>query len=294
MAILLWFLTKFSNEIKANVEASIHYVNVPEEVILSEKNPKQFSMDLSANGFQMLLYAVKDAVLEIDVGEYYTSGMTEINLSQAELTGIAKRQLGVINVENVSLSPLKIQLDKSVQKKVPIFFNGTISCEEGFRIVSGIRLEPDSIMISGPSELISVLDSIGTKKVTKKNIEESFVETLALQTPSSNKVLLSETSTTLKVAVAEFTQKQVSVPVQLVNVPDDLKLRLIPDNIMVKFEVAVKDFNTIEASHFQVVCDFNEKITEGHFMIPKIVQKPDTIFRVDLATKKVEYLIFKQ
>ncbi len=294
MAILLWFLTKFSDEIKANVEADIRYINVPEEVLLSEKNPKHFSMDLSANGFQMLLYAVKDAVLEINVGEYYTNGSNEISLSQAEVAGIVKRQLGVSNVDNISLSPLKIYLDKSVQKMVPIRFNGSINCKEGFRLVSGIQLMPDSILLNGPSEVIAKIDSVVTKKVSKKNIEESFEEIIDLQNPDASKVILSATSTQLNVNVEEFTQKQVTVPIQLVNVPKDAKIRLLPENITVKFDVAVKDFNTIEASHFQVVCDFNDKITEGHFMIPKIVQKPEAVFRVDLETKKVEYLIFKK
>ena len=161
-------------------------------------------------------------------------------------------------------------------------------------MISGIRLQPDSILLNGPSELISQIDSIGTKKVTKKNIEESFEEEVGIQVPNSSKVLLNSTFAIIQVEVEEFTQKQVTVPIQLVNVPSDVKLRLIPENITVKFEVAVKDFNTIEASHFQVVCDFDEKITEGHFMIPKIVQKPEEVFRVDLTTKKVEYLIFKQ
>lgn len=293
MAVLLWFLTKFSNEIKANVEADIQYVNVPEEVLLSEKNPKHFSMDLSANGFQMLLYAVKDAVLEIDVGEYYSQGMTQIEITQLELSGIIKRQLGVANVENLSLSPLRIYLDKSIQKKVPIRFNGNIACKEGFRMLSGIQLTPDSVVINGPSEVIAEIDSISTSKFTKKNVEESFVQELELTSPNTSKVLLSTQLATLQIEVEEFTQKEVQVPIQLVNVPKDVKLKLLPENVIVKFEVAVKDFNTVDAARFQVVCDYEDRISEGHFMIPKIVTKPDNIFRVLLETKKVEYLIFK-
>lgn len=293
MAILLWFLTKFSNEIKANIEAEIQYVNVPEEVLLSENNPKQFSMDLSANGYKMLLYAVKDAVLEIDISAYYTSGINEITISQAELSGLVKRQLGVGNVENVSLSPLKIQLDKSIQKKVAVFFNGSLNYKDGYKSVGGIQLEPDTVLLRGPSEIISEIDTILTKSFSRKNIEESFSQNLDLLPPASKKVKMEPNVVTVSLEVAEFTQKQVNVPIQLKNVPEDINLRLIPENVMVKFEVAVDDFNTIDSTHFQVICDFDDKISEGNFMIPKIVSKPDNVYRVDLDTKKVEYLIFK-
>lgn len=293
MAILLWFLTKFSNEIKANIEAEIRYVNVPEEVLLSENNPKQFSMDLSANGYKMLLYALKDAVLELDIGAYYTGGINEIIISQAELSGLVKRQLGVANVENVSLSPLKIHLDKSIQKKVAVFFNGSLNYKDGYKSVDGVQLEPDTVLLRGPSEIIAEIDTILTKKFSKKNIEESFSQNLDLLPPASKKIRMEPSMVSISLEVAEFTQKQVNVPINLKNVPENIKLRLIPENIIVKFEVAVDDFNSIDATHFQVICDFEDKITEGNFMIPKIVSKPENVFRVDLETKKVEYLIFK-
>ena len=262
-------------------------------MLLSEKNPNHFSMDLSSNGYKMLLYALKDAVVELDITEYYIAGNNEIIISQTELAGIVKRQLGVTSVENVSLSPLKIQLDKSVQKKVGVVFKGALNFKDGFKSLKGIELEPDTILLNGPSEIIAEIDTVYTSNFSRKNIEESISENLALIKPPSDKITMTPESVKMSLEVQEFTQKQVIVPVQLANVPKEIKLKLIPENVTVKFEVAVENFNKIDATHFQVVCDFAEKISEGYFMIPKIITKPDDVFRVDLDTKKVEYLIFK-
>ena len=101
-------------------------------------------------------------------------------------------------------------------------------------MTSGILIQPDSVVLKGPSELLSAIDSIGTKKITKKNIEESFEEEIGIQAPDSPKVMLSSRSAIMQVAVEEFTQKQITVPVQLINAPSDSQLRLIPENIIVK------------------------------------------------------------
>lgn len=293
MAVILWFLTKFSGEIKVNVQADILYQDIPETVLLSNQNEKHLTMDVTANGFQMLLYALRDAQLPIAITPYYQEGDSIVHLSELELAGIVKRQLGVGQVANISPATLQIRLDRSVQKKVPIRLSGKLGYKEGYRSLNGPILIPDSVVLHGPSELVKTLDSISTQTFNRKNIDASFQEELTLDLPNDSRLQVHPKAIVIQLDVAEFSQKTVQVPIQLINVPENTNVKMIPEVIQLKFEVTVEDFNNVDASSFQVVCDFSDKISEGHFMIPRITYKPKEVFRVELETKKVEYLIFK-
>lgn len=293
LAILLWFLTKFSKETRALVTLDLTYINIPEASILSEKNPNEISMSLVSNGFEILLYALKDAHLNVDLSKYRVDSNHQIHISSSELETLVKNQLNVSSTGNYSLNELIVLLDKSIQKKIPAVFDGEITFKDGFRSLNHLLLTPDSITVSGPSELIETIDSMPTQKLTLRDIENSVSKSLKLKAPLDSKISWSPREVTLQLDVEEFTQKSLVIPIELINLPEGLSVQLIPNEIRVNFEVSLSNFNNINASNFRLVCDFSEKITEGNFMIPKMVYQPKEIFRAELETKKVEYLIFK-
>jgi len=293
MAILLWFLTKFSNNIASRVQIHLKYVNVPAQIMVAENNTSHLSLDISANGFQMLKYAVKSPEVAINVSQYYRQGLTSIEISETELSAIIKSELGAVSIEDLNAGHLKIYLDQTIQKKVPVVLNGQITFKDGYRAQEGVVLTPDSINIVGPSEIVNNYDSVLTKEFSKKNVHESFAQRLNILMPKKQNVVFESTEVGITVNVQEFSQKMVTVPVQLVNVPSGVEIKLIPETVELQFEVAVAQFNDIDATNFQVVCDYNDRITEGSFMIPKIIFRPKGVFRVEMKNKKIEYLIFK-
>ena len=60
-----------------------------------------------------------------------------------------------ISVKNVSVNELMIELDIIVNKKVPVITKTDITFQDGFKAVGAIRVEPDSVLISGPSQVIN-------------------------------------------------------------------------------------------------------------------------------------------
>ncbi|HPF11927.1 MAG TPA: CdaR family protein [Flavobacteriaceae bacterium] len=292
LAVVFWFLTKFSKETKTTLVAAIAYTNVPSNTVISQRNSKDITFDITANGFQLLYYAIKEATIHVDVSKYLATDSTKVIIQHAELTNLIKKELGASTVENLSKETLSVFLDKTTKKKVPVVFEGGLTYKEGFRALNGAEIVPDSVEVEGPSETISNIHSISTKSFSKKKLDEDFSTSIHLIAPDPA-IKLYPSSVELKVRIAEFTQKQISVPIETINLPDDMEIKILPETISLTFEVSVHEFNKILAHDFRVVCDFSEKITEGNFMIPKVVSQPKSIFNITFEPKKVEYLIFK-
>ncbi len=293
LAIIFWFLTKFSKETRSLVTVDLQYINVPSSAILSEKNQKEMKISVVSNGFEILIYALKDARLSIDLSKYRVDANNQIHIAPTEIEALVKDQLDVSSVGNFSTKELVVYLDKTIRKKVPVVLDGVITYKDGFRALEGLQISPDSTIIIGPSEVTAKIDTVFTEKLLLRDLEQSISKSIKLRLPEKHQIILEPKEVSFQLNVEEFTQKSLVIPIDLINLPDSLSVKLIPNEITVNFEVSISNFNNINASNFRLVCDFSEKITEGNLMIPKLVYEPKGIFRVELETKKVEYLIFK-
>lgn len=294
LALVFWALTKFSKESTAAIQAKLDFTNIPTSVSISEENLNYLNFDVTANGFQFLSYKLNEPTIQIDVSKYYTEGDSVVVLSNSELNTEVSAQIDKnTRLYNVSIDELAIRLDHIISKKVPVIFNAQLNFKEGFRSTSAATIEPDSVLVSGPSEALGSIMGIHSEAFSQDNVSETIETTVNLVHPEPSDLKIQTREIRVKVPVEEFTQKQVLVPVEVVNVPADVTLKLLPDKVNVRFEVSVSRFNAISANDFQMVCDYAEKTLAESFMIPKLVQQPDGIHHLELDTKKIEYLIFK-
>ena len=77
------------------------------------------------------------------------------------------------------------------------------------------------------------------------------------------------------------------------NLPSDLSIRLVPENVTIRFDVAMEDYNNIAAINFLLMCDFDKKNDQEDFMIPHLIKQPESIINLEIQENKINYLIFK-
>lgn len=294
LAILFWVLTKFSREYTATVDATIIYKSIPNETLLTENNPEELSFDLTTNGFEFLYYKLKNPTVTIQISDYYQKGNKTVTLSDAQLTSLISSQLDKnLTVKNVSIDTLKINLELLVSKKVPVFSKAEIDYREGFMSLETLQIKPDSVQVSGPLEVINAIDSIPTISKKYTGIDSNFSETIKIETPDATSVSITPETVLISLNVQEFTQKEITLPIQIINLPPETIVKLIPKVTKVTFNVPIKSYNTISEKDFRITCDFSKRNRTENFMLVQFSKKPDGIRDIELKDKKIDFLIFK-
>ncbi len=294
LALVFWVLTKFSEESTAFVNSNLAFTNLPNSVSIAPETSSEVAFTIAANGFQLLSYKLKAPTITIDLSKYYNAGDTLVSISDSELIKIISTQIdNNSGVRNLSVDRLKVYLDVIVSKKVPVNLVSDITFKEGYKLVGAIILKPDSILVSGPSTAVSEVSSITSEIFVLRNISEPTEASVGLLIPKNSNITLSQSMVELQVEVAEFTQKRMTIPVEVINVPADVTLKLIPESIIISFDVSVNGFSNISERDFRIVCDFATRSIEEPIMVPKLIQQPDGLEHFEWSTKKIEYLIFK-
>jgi len=294
LATIFWVLTKFSREFTSRMEAKIEYKNIPETAALADENLKSITFDLTANGFEILFYKFKKPTVVVPVSEYYSKEKEDFTISKNELMQmVASNFNSNLDVKNLSTETLNVHLDPIVLKRVKVLAKTAISFKKGFKPIDSIQVVPDSITLAGPSGSLEKINTVATELVTLENVEASISETAKIIWPSEEMAYAKPEKVVIKMAVAEFSQGKVTLPIEVVNQPPELEIKLVPNTVTISFDVSVAEFATVAKEDFRVVCDYSKRNAEENFMLPKLEKKPGNIINIAFEPKKIDFFIFK-
>lgn len=294
LATLFWALTKFSRQYTATATATIRYLNAPESTQVKDNSPEGIDFNLTTSGFEFLYYKFKRPIVNINLRNFHKKGSKEIVISKYELIGILSSQLKAdIAIRNLRNDEITIGLDPLIRKQVVIKANTKFTYKDGFRSLDSLKIEPDSVVLSGPASYLNEIDFVTTGLLSKDNIDKTFSQLVSIIGAKNAKVSIDPMKVNISLSVAEFSQKKVIVPIELINVPQGTIVKLIPKEVMVIFTVSVNDFKYVTANDFKLVCDFDKRNRNEDYIFISLEEYPLGIYNTELSAKKIDYLIFK-
>ena len=97
----------------------------------------------------------------------------------------------------------------------------------------------------------------------------------------------------IKAEIERFTEGSINVPVNIINIPDGVKLKYYPKEVSVLYYTSLSNFKLISSSSFIIECDYSKLHSEATYLVPKIVQQPDIVKNVRLNEKQIEFILIQ-
>jgi hypothetical protein len=93
--------------------------------------------------------------------------------------------------------------------------------------------------------------------------------------------------------VEEYTEKQLSVPITVNNLPEGVQVNLFPAQVKVSFMIGLSQFAKVSPQDFKASVSYEDLQNNLDYLPVKIEKKPSHLESVNYLPKKVEYLIEK-
>ncbi|PNQ72677.1 hypothetical protein C1T31_11075 [Hanstruepera neustonica] len=285
-------LTKLSRSYTNTIAFHINKLNVPEEYVLFD-NDRVLNVSLKTQGFNLLKYYVGTPVIDIDFSKNIVKNDScYIWNSSVGYSDIIAQFDKNVEVTNINPDTLKFKYDINATKKVPIIVNHKLNFSLGYDLIESFKLQPDSIRIIGPEMLISEISSIQTDTILLKDIKKDIQVKISLKLPESKEELkFSNTHTNVTAQVGKFTEGNLKIPVQVMNVPDSLNIKYFPKFVNVSYYTSLQNFNNISRDDFKVECNFADLSESQPFLRPIVVKSPKTVKNVRVGQQQIDYII---
>ena len=147
---------------------------------------------------------------------------------------------------------------------------------------------------SGAIDVIDNVSYVVAQPLALKGINKTEkVRVLLYHDKKRGKIEYSTEKIDVTIRVQKFTEASVELPILVENLPAGYSLKMFPDKVQVKYNVAFDNYEKINASGFRAIIDFS-KIQEGDNKVKvQLVEFPEEIRAVKLNPEKVEYIIKK-
>lgn len=291
---LLWFLTAMNEYYSQTIRIKTHFLNIPENQVFANTLPGNLKLEVNATGWDLLAYALKPDSQEVnlDLGPYANRKY----MLSGRLRDIIKPQLThSFTINDIMPDTIYLERVNRSTKKVPLHLSFNLNMKPQIGLSRKIIYNPDSIEISGPSEVIANVTSISSKSINYE-VGESISKILYLKEPFGKNVSFLQKKISIQIKVDRLTENKMTIPVKFINESRNTKIRLLPEVVEVTYSVPVSLFNQINEDEFEVVVDAKkpqENILQNKTSPLKLylIRKPEFCYRVSINPQFVNYII---
>ena len=288
----LWLMIKLSGNYTTQTVFKVQFEEVPADKWISS-DEQSVKMSLNTDGFHTLRYkmireanrcvsvAMDEVPYRLESGNTYSLGSQYVAEKVAERIGI--------NATDITMNDAKVYftMDLLKSKVVPVVLRSDIKTQRQYDLYGIPMLDPASVTIFGPEEVVDTVKSVKTMMLTKVNVNQDFNEILPLDL-LDGQIRSNVKEVKADIRVEKYTEMNIEVPVR---VDGNVKMRFFPETMSVKCLVAIKDYASITPDDFTVSVDMAQLDALQPLLDIRLVSWPQYVQVLSARPDKVEYLI---
>ena len=292
LSLLFWIITKLSNTYSSSVEFEINFVDIPPLVVLEQDVVSKMKVDITASGFQLLVYHFfKDDINVSIENADYGGNLAEIDLMDQKFS-LQKQLYQNAILNRVSPPQLNFSFGKLKRLKIPVIPPDEINFKPGYDQAGEWVIEPDSVWVYGTSKKVNALNGLSIQPLSQETVDNNIEEKVKLL--PIDQIRFETESVLIKTSVKRFTEKSIDAFINIKNLPDSLSIKLFPQSLKVTFLVLVDKAESISAADFKFSCDYGQAQSKEQNSLEVFMEmKPEGVSKVRWKPKKVDYLIRK-
>ena len=287
-----WFLVKLSENYVTQTSFRLFLVEAPADKWVSSEG-QSVKMSLNIDGFHTLRYKMirepnrvvsiplDEVPYRLENGNTYSFSSQYVAEKLAENLGIAAADI-TMNDDKVYFT-----MDALKSKVVPVVLQSDIKTLRQYDLYGVPVLDPASVTIFGPQEVIDSITVVKTELLSMSNVSQNFTATVPLDL-LGGRIKSNIKEVKAEVQVEKYTEMDVEVPIK---VKGDVRVRFFPETMSVKCLVAVRDYASITPEHFSVAVDKRQMEAMQPLLDVRLASWPPTVQILSTRPDKVEYLI---
>ena len=291
---LAWFMTRLSENTTGRAVFDVEYINIPDSLHFVGASKNKIVVQLKASGFTFLGFMLKNKKVQIDVSKVQLQNKIYSVPTIAYQKQIEKqlpKSMELVKVDEGDA--IVLELFPIASKKIPVLSRLQIYMEQNFMIDSVLKISPDSIVIKGPIDQLNKISSIKTEEKTLFDTNSNFSEVLVLNTPKNAKnIFFSTKNVTVTGSVVRFSEKVITVPITVINVPEEFEIKVIPNTVEILCKGKIEELIAMESGDFEVIADYNLiKNTNQKKLTLELQRFPNNIKSAQLMSHEITFIL---
>lgn len=288
---LIWFILKLSKTYTDVIDFNYELKNLPKNLVIESSDASQIKVQLEATGIKLIGYHLFTTTIDIDFDEL-GGKENKYHLTNEQIKSVVQQKIEMPNETfAVKTKALNFSSYELYAKKVGVQSRLDVEFLPGYDSITKFKFSPDNITVYGNQKILDTLQFVYTEKKVISNVKESLEDHIAIETKNLNINDISQEEVIYQLDVAKYTEKTLQLPIEVINVPNDIEVSIFPKQLQVNFEVELQYYDAVTKKDFYLLCDYRKREKNDNILVPYLNAKPAHIKKVRFNTKNVNYLI---
>ena len=296
LSTLFWILTVLSKDYTTTVHYKADFIDLPVDKLLIDEEEVDLHLQVIAPGFTILAHRLSfrnelplsvSSFIPKKKGNYWNYFLLgEQSISQIQEVIPTSMQLLHIQPNRIDLL-----LDEKAERVVPVKLKSSISFKDLFRQKEAVKLEPSTIVISGPKAVVEVFDEINTELLSLEDVDNFKNGEIEIQSLNHSEINYSAKNIKWELKVEQFTEGEIKLPIEMKNVPKGYEIKLFPDEVTVSYLISLDKFDLVKPDMFAAQILFDRDFKRQSVNLSR---QADFVENVRIFPSKVEYFLIKK
>ncbi|MGB3616701.1 MAG: hypothetical protein WBA12_01160 [Catalinimonas sp.] len=276
VAATIWMLNKLNKDYTTRLSYPIEIIYDPEAVVPVDRVPERVEIDVRGYGWNLLRRSTWLRRTPLRYEPENLPGMGYVTAGQ--LIPTLRAQMQDLELNFVLNDTLYLPFEARVEQRVAVRLDSqNIQLDPSYRVISPIRLEPDSITFVGATSAMSLLPPIFLLRLGDSNIDDDYDEEIPVEYPETDQLELRQRRVRVQFDVARFEERFIAVPVRSAFAPQGVALR--DSVVVVNYTVNTEDAPALKPDSFTVVVDFR-RLAQDSTLRPLLLRRPNGVYDV--------------
>lgn len=293
LAAIAWLLTSLSNNYNYKVKRLLIYNNAPQKRAFRPLQSDTVDVTVQGTGWDMLFARLHPVDQRVTVDLHTLEARNFIALN-AQLDQINQRKETDQKIIDFDPDTLYFDFTNRSTKKVPVKLQYHIGYQPQYMQSGNILIKPAYVTLSGPSNVISKVNSWNTDSLKAEDVNELVSAKVNLQPVHEANLSVYPKTVQVQVPVDEFTEKTVEIPVKLTGNPNYYDVKIFPQKVRVTFTTSLNRYAEIDEDFFEAVADLNLWSQRNYTVLPvQLTRFPAYCKIIKIQPQNIDFIVKK-
>lgn len=284
-ATTFWFFNAMNKSYDTRVDYPLSYTFAEDSVVVIEPLAKQIKIDVTSGGWNLIRKTLRINATPINIP---LDNPTEIKfLTRSSLIPMISDQLDGLRLIYVVTDTLFFNIEDKVTRKLPVLVDSiSIPLSQSYRMVSPISCSVDSAIVSGPKSTMLEMPDYVQLDFSNMNIDGNFDDELGYFV--GDHVVVDPPEATVKFQVAKFLAREINIPLELLDFPQDSSSYLADSSILLYYTIMEEDEDDVNESDFSVTVDYSMRNMNDSTVAPILMYAHEKALDIVLASDRIK------
>lgn len=286
-ATTFWFFSALGKQYNAGIRYPVEFIYDRDSLVAIQPLPEYVDLEVTGGGwdlFRQSFWFKSDPILVEPENPASIKFLT-----RTSVLPIVRDHLSQFQINFLYTDTLNLDINRRISKRLNLSIDSlAISLDENYRIISPIRLVPDTAVIYGPTSFIDTLTSFYAVPVESQEIDRNFDRFLSLGLLDAYNISSNPSTVQVSFEVERFDNLQLPLKLELLNFPEDSTAYPSFEDINVNFVIQRSLKEDFFADDFKVILDY-DMIDKADSTAPAIMMiHPENAIEVEIVPDTIK------